>query len=434
MSPLRDFQLLLSRRLLLWSALSCAVGAFLVLLGDPFWRGFGVQAVVWGLIDAAIAFFGQRSADKRRGAAPQSLEQAEREARKLRRLLWINTGLDVVYVAVGLAVVLRWGQSDPFAAGAGWGIVLQGGFLFAFDLLHARATPDGDSRLPSFPVFQGPEHAPFILKGGQPAALLVHGFGGTPAEMRGLAESLHSNGWTVQAVLLPGFGADLATLVDRSWREWVDAVRDAAGALVSNGHQPLMLVGYSMGATVALAAAPDDLVDRLALIAPFWWQEAKWMRLADLVVRPFLPASFRPLRNANLDDPRLREAISKFMPGINLEDPDALRALREFRAPLSLIDQVRAVSRAAYAAASEVRVPVLVVQGGRDPVVRTPATRRLLSRMRCPTQYVEVDGAHDMILPDHAGWEETQRMVTAFAAGPPEGTHRQTSTPGLNRV
>jgi pimeloyl-ACP methyl ester carboxylesterase len=180
--------------------------------------------------------------------------------------------------------------------------------------------------------------------------------------------------------------------------------------------------------------APDDLVDRLALIAPFWWQEAKWMRLADLVVRPFLPASFRPLRNANLNDPRLREAISKFMPGINLEDPDAQRALREFRAPLSLIDQVRAVSRAAYAAAPEVRVPVLAVQGRRDPVVRTPATRRLLSRMRCSMQYVEVDGAHDMILPDHAGWEETQRMVTAFAAGPPEGAHRQTSTPGLNRA
>ena len=57
-----DFQDALSRRLLLWSALSIAAGAVLWLFGGPFGRGFGLQAAVWGGIDAAIALFGQRSA------------------------------------------------------------------------------------------------------------------------------------------------------------------------------------------------------------------------------------------------------------------------------------------------------------------------------------------------------------------------------------
>ena len=46
-----ELQAALTRRLLLWSAVSVAAGALLLLFGDPFWRGFGVQAVAWGAID-----------------------------------------------------------------------------------------------------------------------------------------------------------------------------------------------------------------------------------------------------------------------------------------------------------------------------------------------------------------------------------------------
>ena len=42
--------------------------------------------------------------------------------------------------------------------------------------------------------FTGPEHQAFILRGGEPAALLIHGFPGTPREMRPLAETLHAQG------------------------------------------------------------------------------------------------------------------------------------------------------------------------------------------------------------------------------------------------
>ena len=123
-----DFQDALSRRLLLWSALSIAAGAILLLTGDaPWWRGFGLQALVWGAIDAAIALFGQRSARKRQQTASPGPEMAERVARDLRRLLWINTGLDVLYVPAALCCLVARGGQDPFAAGNGWGIVVQGG-------------------------------------------------------------------------------------------------------------------------------------------------------------------------------------------------------------------------------------------------------------------------------------------------------------------
>lgn len=50
-------------------------------------------------------------------------------------------------------------------------------------------------------LFQEKEFEPFKWPGGEPAALLVHGFPGTPAELRSLGKSLHLSGWTVEGLL-----------------------------------------------------------------------------------------------------------------------------------------------------------------------------------------------------------------------------------------
>ena len=426
-----DFQDTLSRRLLLWSALSIAAGIGLLAFGDPFWRGFGLQALVWGLIDAAIAWFGQRSAARRRGRGPHSAEALAREAANLRRLLWINTGLDVLYVTGGLVLLYTMAAQNPFAGGNGWGIIVQGGFLFFFDLLHALVVPRKEAELPALDVFSGPEHAPFRLGGSRslsggeshnpngvaPAALLVHGFGGTPAEMRGLAEALHRAGWTVEALLLPGFGADIATLTTRQYAEWLDAVAAAAQRLREAGQRPLLLVGYSVGATLALALAPTIRPDGLAVLAPFGWEEKPWTPIVEFFVRPFLPIGFRPLRKADFGDPKLRQGMAKFMPGLNLDDPATQAALRDFRLPLSLIDQVRGLSRRMWAALPQVRAPMLVVQGTRDSVVRPPQTQKLLRRLQDDVRYVEVEAEHDLTLPENPAWPQVAAAVVAFAQG-----------------
>ena len=75
------------------------------------------------------------------GRGATRAEALAREARKLRRLLWINTGLDVLYVTGGFVLLYTSGAQNPFAAGNGWGVIVQGGFLFVFDLLHAVAVP-----------------------------------------------------------------------------------------------------------------------------------------------------------------------------------------------------------------------------------------------------------------------------------------------------
>jgi pimeloyl-ACP methyl ester carboxylesterase len=135
----------------------------------------------------------------------------------------------------------------------------------------------------------------------------------------------------------------------------------------------------------------------------------------EFFVRPFLPLGFRPLRKADFSSPQLREGIGKFMPNLNLDDSATQQAMRDFRVPLSLIDQIRGLSRLAYAHAAKCAAPTLVIQGSRDDVVRVPRTRKLIARFRQPPRYVEVDSAHDLTIAQNPAYPQVEAAVVEFA-------------------
>jgi hypothetical protein len=148
MEPRTDiwqFQAALSRRLLAWGALSMGAGVVLALIPDRVWQGIGAQCAGWGMIDAVIAGLGLRQTHKRAADPDEHRPEAQVEARDtLKRVLWINTGLDIGYVAGGIVLAAtkgRKGRNSRFWRGSGWGIVLQGGFLLVFDLIHALLIP-----------------------------------------------------------------------------------------------------------------------------------------------------------------------------------------------------------------------------------------------------------------------------------------------------
>lgn len=83
--------------------------------------------MIWGAIDGALGILG-----------------LWRPARRLKKILLINSGVDVIYIAVGVALLL-YGRDDSYLQGNGWAIIVQGTFLFFFDLYHGI-------RLPAEPV------------------------------------------------------------------------------------------------------------------------------------------------------------------------------------------------------------------------------------------------------------------------------------------
>ncbi len=267
-----------------------------------------------------------------------------------------------------------------------------------------------------FQPFNGPEHEAFRLDGGEAAALLIHGFPGTPAEVRPLAEALHDAGWTVHAPLLPGFGAEFETLFNRDQTEWVESAAQALRTLQAD-HQPVVLIGYSMGAAVALnvAATANRAPDALILLAPFWrltllegWRRALW---------PVLRVIFRrakPFKNLDFDDPQVRQGMADFLPDVDLDDPDVRQAIREQTVPARILDQLRDLGRNAYRRASRARVPTLILQGMKDKLVAPEQTRRLLQRMPCPLTYHEFIADHDLLNPEGKHWSVIQQRVFTF--------------------
>ena len=131
----------LTRRLLLWSVFSVLVSAATIFSPNPFLRGLGIQFLAWGAIDGSIAIFGARASAKKQAKKQESerVEIESKEAQWLSRILWINTGLDVLYILGGIWLTQTWGADSLLWKGHGVGIIIQGGFLFFFDFFHAFA-------------------------------------------------------------------------------------------------------------------------------------------------------------------------------------------------------------------------------------------------------------------------------------------------------
>ena len=115
------------------SANILAGGAGWALADDPRWRGFHQMNLGWGAINLGIAAFGYVSATGE--LPPTTVAETIAQSVSIQKVLLFNAGLDLGYVAAGWAMWERGQRKDNAQLrGFGQSIVLQGAFLFAFDL------------------------------------------------------------------------------------------------------------------------------------------------------------------------------------------------------------------------------------------------------------------------------------------------------------
>jgi carboxylesterase len=110
---------------------------------------------------------------------------------------------------------------------------------------------------------------PFLFLGDEIGVLLVHGFTGTPKEMRTMGEHLASQGHTVMGLRLPGHATQPAEMLRMCWMDWLHAVEDGYD-LLKNAGRKVFIMGLSMGGILTLTAASRlEVTGAVAMSTPY---------------------------------------------------------------------------------------------------------------------------------------------------------------------
>jgi carboxylesterase len=218
------------------------------------------------------------------------------------------------------------------------------------------------------------------------AVLLIHGFTGTPYEMRFLGEALAARGLRAVGPLLPGHGADAAALNRTTARDWLAAVERARAAVA-----PVAIVGLSLGGLLALelARAHPELEALCVLGTPLWLPRTTVLlaRTAARVARavPKLGGSDIRDRGVKASFPSLAQfplaalgSLIDFMPAVRARVPEitvpalVMHAERDHVAPfgcaLELHDRLGAADKRFVALAQSFHIITVDVE--RDRVAR----------------------------------------------------------------
>jgi carboxylesterase len=224
-------------------------------------------------------------------------------------------------------------------------------------------------------VFRAPSE-PLSIRGDSRGIVLLHGFTGTPFEVRPLADALAAQGCSIEAPLLAGHGTTAADLASTSWRDWLESGALAIDRLKDGARsERVTIVGASMGGLLALRLArerPQDIA-ALVLIAP--------------------PLRMKPLERSGLAALTSLAAMAGIAPsatipktaGIDVVDPVVRRevpALGEY--PLGGLQTLLELMALASGDVPHVRAPALVVHGRRDSRVPLALSEELASTLGSP--------------------------------------------------
>jgi carboxylesterase len=239
----------------------------------------------------------------------------------------------------------------------------------------------------------------FLFEGSDVGVLLIHGFTGSPAEMRPIGRYLNERGLTVLAPLLPGHGTQVEDLNQVQWTDWTAAAEEALAELQQSCQQTFV-AGLSMGGllTLYLASRHPELPGIVTYAAAL--DITDWRRHFAPIVK------------------RLFKTVSK--PEEHWADPEAEQLLWSYDVyPVGGATQVFALRDEVKASLAQITCPALITYSTSDPTVTVEAAQTILASIASEDKDALnlVECGHVMTL--DAGWQtladRTYHFITARA-------------------
>jgi carboxylesterase len=239
------------------------------------------------------------------------------------------------------------------------------------------------------PFVFGPIDAPV-------ACLLIHGFSGSPLEMRWLGTYLAERGVRVEGVRLAGHGTEPEALTHLTWHDWLHSATEGLERLL-HGRQHVVVVGFSMGGLLALhlcAAHPDSISGLVTISSPIFFRDRR-IHLIPMVRHVVRWHSIR-------------------RPSSNI-DPAATTRYHSYRRyPLVAVDQLLDLMRVTRKIIPRVKIPSLIMHGLRDRVIHPKSAAYLFNRIGSPEKELIWWQNSGHGVPFDAEREEVWRRVLQF--------------------
>lgn len=245
-----------------------------------------------------------------------------------------------------------------------------------------------------------PDRSLFI-PGGRVGILLIHGLGGTPVELRFIAQALARAGNTVYCCQLAGHCGTPEELRRSSWREWYASV-EAARDVLARTCDVILAGGLSMGGILALHLAqqrPQD-VHGLLLLAPTlkldgWsmpWHSVFLQYVRPLPVR--LEFDLAERDPYGLKDERVRRIVVASM-----QSGDA-GAAGVFSTPMRSMAHFNSLVAEVKPRLGQVRQPALIVHPREDDIASLRNAQYLQANLGGLVDTLVLDNSYHMVTLD----------------------------------
>ncbi len=233
-----------------------------------------------------------------------------------------------------------------------------------------------------------PNAEPFFFPGNSIGCLLIHGFTGTPHEMRELGERLAAAGYTVLGPVLAGHATTLADMTPTRWHDWYGSVTAAYDQLRDQCNA-IFPIGLSLGGALALHLAAHRPVEGVvAASTPFTIENPliPFFRTFPLLYRLIPSIDKNPKDNDTLD-PTVRARHPEYS-----TNPTRCAASLILDFLPHLRDDLR-----------DVRAPALLIQSHGDRVIPAHSMPEIYARLGSrEKEMVWLDQSGHLVLEDYA--------------------------------
>ncbi|MEM7476322.1 MAG: alpha/beta fold hydrolase [Planctomycetota bacterium] len=242
---------------------------------------------------------------------------------------------------------------------------------------------------------------------GQIALLMVHGFNDTPQMYRKLLPELKED-YHCKAILLPGFGRDVATYAASTKEEWLTKV-DSEVQQLRQGHEQVWIVAHSLGGAITINHVLNnpESVDGVVLLAPAIEVSSKRS--------PMFSTRFWHEFN-KIALPSTRVTCSPY-PMDAKDEQEQERELRNIFSPTQVVDNTFQLIDANRGRAKEISIPALVILATDDTVVDSPAIESFYEGLgSSKKKLVKLDNSGHMVPVDFE-WQDIVAETRSFVSG-----------------